>query len=389
MTERTYWESSERFELEAIVVAHSIFEGRPSVVLDRTVFYPEAGGQMADRGTLRGSAQSAGVIDVQEAEGVVHHVLEGPAPAVGARVTCAVDAVRRREHMALHTGQHMLSNALLELCEAVTVSSRLGESACTIDVDRADVSLDGARRAEDLVNRIVDEDRIVKAIFPSPEELAALPLRKKPKVEARVRVVVVEGFDATPCGGTHCAHTAQVGLVWVQSVERYKGGTRVTFTAGPRARRGLRERADALASLAASLRCAPLEVSAIVGKRRDKLDEARAEAGQAWARLADRLAAGAPEDHVTIIVDEAEAALVEPLLVRLATGARVAAIGVRSQDKLQVTIARGPGSSADCGALMKALAAAHAGRGGGRPQQAGGQLPAGVDLEAALRRARG
>ncbi|MCI0573776.1 MAG: alanine--tRNA ligase-related protein, partial [Myxococcaceae bacterium] len=146
-TERLYFADPFLHRFSGRVVAHGTWAGAPSVVLDRTVFYAEAGGQMADRGVLGGLA----VRDVQvDDAGVVHHVLDVPAgealPEVGAELTGEVDRARRRVHMALHTGQHMLSRALVDVAQAATVSSRLGETVCTIDVDLE--TLDERRVAE-------------------------------------------------------------------------------------------------------------------------------------------------------------------------------------------------------------------------------------------------
>jgi len=103
--------------------------------------------------------------------------------------------------MALHTGQHMLSRALADVAKGETVSSRLGESACTIDLDLEAVDERLVAEAEALVNAVVDDDVPVRAWFPSAVELAALPLRRTPKVTEDIRVVAVGDFDFTPCGG--------------------------------------------------------------------------------------------------------------------------------------------------------------------------------------------
>src|SRR5262249_3425100 len=157
-----------------------------------------------------------------------------------------IDRARRRVHMALHTGQHTLSRALVDVARADTVSSRLGETACTIDVDQAQVAERDLARAEDLVNSIIDADAPVRAFLPEPGELAALPLRRPPKVETDIRIVAVGEFDYSPCGGTHCLRTAQVGFVSVTGVERYKGKIRITFAAGRRARAELAGHASVL-----------------------------------------------------------------------------------------------------------------------------------------------
>jgi len=128
--ELLYHHDSLLLDFRAAVVGHATWNGSPSVVLDRTAFYPEAGGQMADRGVLAG----APVRDVQiDDAGTVHHLVDGPLPEVGAEVAGAIDRDRRRAHMALHTGQHMLSRALVDVMKGDTISSRLGESSCTIE----------------------------------------------------------------------------------------------------------------------------------------------------------------------------------------------------------------------------------------------------------------
>ncbi len=228
-TTRLHYDDPMLLEFEAEVTAHGRFGERHSVILDRTAFYPESGGQLGDVGTLGARA----VLDVQvDDAGVVHHIVEGEAPAVGSTVEGVVERSRRRLHMALHTGQHMLSRALLDEAGAETVSSRLGSTSCTIDVHLASLDEAAVARAEDLVNRVIEDDLAVRQFFPSPEELARLPLRRAPKVSENIRVVDAGGFDVSPCGGTHCTRTSQVGVVTVTGVERYKGKGRVTFLAG-------------------------------------------------------------------------------------------------------------------------------------------------------------
>jgi alanyl-tRNA synthetase len=384
-TERLHYDDPLRLELESAVLAHAEHRGRPSVVLDRTVFYAEAGGQMADHGTLDGVR----VVDVQlDDDGRVHHVLDGLLPPVGTVVVSRVDARRRREHMALHTGQHALSRAALDHLGAVTVSSRLGESACTIDVDRDGLQLTDLRPVEDAVNALIDEDRPIRQFFPDPEELAALSLRKPPPETDRVRVVVVEGFDVTPCGGTHCTHTGQIELVRIESVERYKGGTRITFTAGPRARRSLAAHSDLLRGLASELSCAPAEVPTVLAGLRRKLDEARADAGQWRAALAEQWAARLESPSPVIaLVEGADTALLKMVGERLASGERLVALAAPGPDGTQALLMRGPESRVHCGELLKHIASATGGRGGGRPELAQGRLPGGLDWVAAVRAA--
>jgi alanyl-tRNA synthetase len=389
-TPRLYFDDPLLFRFDARVVGHATFAERPSVVLDRTAFYPEAGGQMADAGALSG----ARVIDVQvDDAGVVHHVIEGALPGVGASVAGEIDARRRRLHMALHTGQHMLSRALADVARAETVSSRLGESLCTIDLDREKLDERQVAEAEELVNSVVDDDVTIRAWFPAENELAALPLRRKPKVARDVRVVEIGAFDVSPCGGTHCTSSAQVGLVRVTGLERYKGGMRVLFAAGPRARRELSAHDDALRALARSFTCGPKDVGLAIDKVRRELDTTRDALGKTRARLADASArslvaeAEASGDlHVVAVFDEGGLDMLRAVAARLvARDGVVALLAAKTDEGVQILVDRGKGSAFDCGGFVKRVAASAGGRGGGRPDHAEGRLPAGVDWPALVR----
>ncbi|MBN8610069.1 MAG: alanyl-tRNA editing protein [Deltaproteobacteria bacterium] len=381
-TSRAYFDDVLLDELESTVLAHATHAGRPSLVLDRTVFYPEAGGQMADRGTLGGHV----VIDVQvDDEGRVHHVLEGALPPIDAPVRGVIDRPRRRVHMALHTGQHMLSRALVDVCGAETVSSRLGEQTCTIDVDRDGLAASGIAACESLVNRVIDEDRGVRAWFPHPDELASLALRRAPKQTENVRVVDVSGFDVSPCGGTHVTHTAQIGLLRITGTERYKGGTRLTFTAGPRARAMLFDEDRVVRELARELVCAPEDVGAGLARVRGETTAAREELGRVRAiltrALVDEARRSAEEDQVILVLPEGGIELAKAVAAGLTReGSLTVVIAARIEEGLHTLVARGPGSSRDARAILAAIAAACGGRGGGRPERAEGRMPADAEL---------
>ncbi|MBK9036138.1 MAG: alanyl-tRNA editing protein [Myxococcales bacterium] len=390
-TVRLYQQDAFARQFSATVVAHARHADRPSLVLDQTGFYPEAGGQMADHGEVTVDGVATAVVDVQvDDDGVIHHVLAGPLPTPGAVVAGAIAWPRRRVHMALHTGQHLLSRALIEAAGAPTVSARLGERGCTIDVTRADVPERELAAAEALANAIIDDDVPIRAWFPEPDELAVLPLRREPKVTAEIRVVAIGDFDVSPCGGTHCASAAQIGGVRVLGSERYKGMTRVTFAAGGRARALLADHSEALGRIARALTCGPTDVPAAVDKLRRALTDARTEVAAVRERLAVALAAGlaptpGPGEVITTVDD---AALLRPLAAALTAAGRDALVAAPGPDGTQVLLARADGSSLDCGALLKRLAAATGGRGGGKPTHAEGRLPAISDWPATVAAAR-
>lgn len=389
-TERLYFDDPFLHRFSARVVAHGTWNGAPSLVLDRTAFYPEAGGQMADSGVLGGRA----VRDVQvDDAGTVHHLLDGadtkPLPAPGEALEGLVDAERRRAHMSLHTGQHMLSRALLDIAGAATVSSRLG-ATCTIDTDQDTLDEERVAQAEAHVNAIIDADLPIRAFFPTAEELAALPLRRAPKVTDNIRVIQVGDFDVSPCGGTHCTRTGQVGMVRVLGVERYKGKGRVLFSAGPRARRELWEEAGTLRAMGRAFTCGPAEVPTVVEKLRRELTEAREALGAARARLAEHTAVelaaqldASSDKHLVAVLDGAGPEQLRAVATRLTSHPdAVVFLGGRIADGLAVLISRGAASSFGCGAFLKRAAEAAGGRGGGRPEHAEGRLPATTDWPA-------
>ena len=387
-TPRLYFHDPLLATFESTVVAHGEHGGRSSVVLAQTGFYPESGGQMADRGTLNGVP----IMDVQVDDAdVVHHLLDGGLPPVGASVRGEIDLPRRRLHMALHTAQHMLSRAFVDLLDAETVSARLGESECTIDLSRPALSDAELGAAEDLVHAVIDDDRPIRAFIVTPEELAELALRRAPKVNHDVRIVDIDGFDLSPCGGTHCLRTAQVGLVRIKGVERYKGKSRVTFAAGQRARLELAGQARVLGALAQELTCSPTDVAMAFEKLRRELGAARDGNKRTLARLADSMAAelvARPGNELLATFDGLGSEFLRALGTRV-IGARAEAVAFfadRAEEHLLVFVARGERSDFDCGAFLKRVTAETGGRGGGRPQHGEARLPRESDWEALVRR---
>ena len=366
-TRRLYHDDSYLRRFEATVLAITTYQDRPAIVLDATAFYPEAGGQLGDRGTLGGAM----ITDTQELDdGTIVHVFTGDPP--NGRVTGELDWARRRQHMAQHTAQHLLSGALLDRAQAATQSARLGESALTIDVTRDRIPDADLATAEDLANDLIDDDLPVRAWFPAPDELAAIKLRRDPKVTADIRVVAIGDFDFSPCGGTHVARTSQLSTVRIAGSERYKGMTRVTFTAGRRARTELFARDQVLRGLATLFSCAPAEVPAAVDKLRRDLEAGRADATALRGRLAGVIAEAFPgTDRVVAAIPGADPELLRGVAAKLVAAGRDAILAAPDGT---VVLFRAPGSALDCGALWKQLAASHGGRGGGKADRAEGRL---------------
>lgn len=405
-TEKLYWIDSDRtdFDLEGPITPARTKDGRPALVLPRTFFYPEGGGQLGDTGALTIDGLTVAVEDTQiDDDGVILHVLS---EALNAKTTAAIDSEltkihativrrRRREHMALHTAQHALSRALADIAKADTVSARLGATTATIDVSRPGVSDADLYRVEDLVDDLVSSNVTVRALYPNESELRALPLRKQPKVDQGevVRIIDIEGFDMTPCGGTHCSRTGQIGQARFVAFEKYKGMLRISFVAGSRALADARAKHDALTKIAADLTCGVADVPGAISKLRASLKETRATLDTVREELLDHVARALTEttpeatqpfmvpvhrptdDLTTLRALAGKVTAAAPRAVVIATGVSP------GTGELLLVVQRGASAELDCGAFLQTEARTRGGRGGGRPERAEGRFPKEVTPE--------
>ncbi|MDR2519054.1 MAG: alanyl-tRNA editing protein [Spirochaetaceae bacterium] len=231
-TERAYYQGLSESSGEIREIRFS--GGAALVVLDRTIFYPESGGQAGDRGWIN----RAPVLDTQEEAGeILHRVSEEDAAALRpGKAALVLDTARRRDFTAHHTAQHLLSGIILRQTGARTASMRLGEQVCTIDVEAPSFPQDALFEAEEAAAAGIEADHPVSVHLCPPENLADFPLRKAPPSGgAPVRVVEIQGQDFSPCCGTHLASTGQIGILRILKAEKYKGMTRISFIAGRRA----------------------------------------------------------------------------------------------------------------------------------------------------------
>lgn len=388
-TERLYFSDPYLTAFDARIVARGERNGRPAVLLDRSAFYPEGGGQPPDRGTLNGVA----VEDVQAEDDQVWHMLA--APIDGDSVHGAIDWARRFDHMQQHHGQHLLSAACEHLFQFHTLSFHLGAASSTIDLDTPALAPEQATAIEDLVNQVIWEDRPVQARFVSPEELAGMPLRKPPTMQAHVRVVSVPDFDYSACGGTHPRSTGGVGVLHIRRWERRGDTTRVEFLCGRRALRDYRARDALVAQLASDFSVGADELVAAVARLRDSEDRARRQLRHMTEQLigfeAKDLIARADLAGIRQVVHQAfeGRALdeVRMLARAIAENGGVALLGLRGE-RTQIVFAAPESANVDCGALLRTVLAPFGGRGGGQRTLAQGGLPDGERLPDVLEAAR-
>ena len=397
-TERLYYNDSHLIEFEAKVTDISErVSGWTAVSLDRTAFYPTGGGQPSDTGTLGGS-RVVEVID--DAHHGIWHVLQGRAPKLGAIVKGRVDWPRRLDHMQQHTGQHILSQAFVTLFKAPTHSFRVLEQSCEIDVALSHPSAELIERAVELANNVIWEDREIRVLHVTPEQAAELPLRKDPVKHGELRLIEIDGFDMTPCGGTHAKRTGEVGMIAVRAWERAKGLTRIDWVAGVRALADYRRANKSARAVAALFSSGRDDISPLVEKildenkelqRRGHLLEEMAAKTEAQELLstATPFGQGKASRIVAQIFINRDAESLRRLALALAAHSEtVALLGARDQETARLVFARSVDAPGDMNALMRDACALLDGRGGGKPDLAQGGGKNIVKLEQALEMAK-
>jgi alanyl-tRNA synthetase len=268
-TERLFYEDAYRREFEAAVTETLSHEGQPAVVLDRTCFYPESGGQPADTGSLDGAKVSY----VFEDGPRIVHLLDKEAGA--ATVRGVIDWDRRFDHMQQHTGQHILSQCFIERLNGETKSFHLGADVSTLEIGLPAATEEGLAGVETLANAVVLENRDVKTYFVAEDAIGTVPLRRPPKKSGRIRVVEVSGFDYSACGGTHCRKTGEVGLIKIVRWERIRNNLRFEFLCGGRALRDYARKNRLVVDLAARLSVQERDAPGAVEKLAAEAKEAR------------------------------------------------------------------------------------------------------------------
>lgn len=228
-TKRLYFDDPYCTEFEARVLERHIHRNLPALILDQTCFYPESGGQPSDRGMINGIE----VVDVVEQGDQIMHVVREDVH--GEKVVGKIDWPRRFDHMQQHAGQHILSQSFYELLKAGTLSFHLGEAFSTLEMDLSEVNEEKVEKVERRANAIVFEDREIKSYFMNEEEVQSIPLRRPPKKKGLLRIIEVQDYDYSACGGTHPRRTGEVGLIKILGWERIRGHLRFEFICGKRA----------------------------------------------------------------------------------------------------------------------------------------------------------
>ena len=264
-TVKLYYENAFLQDFTAVVTSCQPVKDGFAVTLDRTAFYPEGGGQPADHGTLGGAA----VTDVQERGDDIVHTCGAPLP-VGETVEGRIDWARRFDHMQQHSGEHIISGLLCSTFHCDNVGFHMGADTVTIDYN-APITWEQALEVEQRANAYIWADHPIRILWPSPQELSALPYRSKKALTGPVRITEFPGADMCACCGTHVARSGQVGLVKLLSCQKFRDGVRLELLCGKRALRDLSAGWEQARQIGQSLSVKPQSAFAAVTRMQEEL----------------------------------------------------------------------------------------------------------------------
>ena len=377
MTQRLYLVDSHLFENECTVLSCAPAKDGFDVTVDRTVFFPNKGGQPCDTGTLGGVK----VNDVREVGDELILRTEGPL-TVGAAVTGHIDEGRRLDIMEQHTGEHVLSWCAYQLFDAVNVGFHCALSYATLDLDKP-LTPEQVTEMEDMANQLVRRNLPVTAtVYESEGDLAGVPLRKHAEgLIAPIRVVSIQDADSCTCCAPHVHFTGEIGVIKIVSAVAYKGGMRMTFLCGGRALRQFQRLQNTVDAIARKFSTAQEEALTAVEKQEAELKEVKKEKAALTGRLEEYLTAE--------LKAQAEDVKGKKLLVRLADTdpkrLRPLALATLPEKGLTLLMTERNGQltyvlcanglKLDMGEVIPAVNLALGGKGGGRGTLAQGSAP--------------
>ena len=265
MTEKLFYQDSYTRDFQAEVI-DCIKDGEYFyVVLNRTAFFPEGGGQYADTGYLN----DVEVLDVQESEGVLYHKTEKPLE-VGELVNGKIDWDLRFMKMQQHTGEHIVSGLITKRFGYQNVGFHLGSEDCTMDFN-GDITREQLEEIEYSANRAVAQNLEIQVQYPTKEELEKISFRSKIEIEGQIRIVTIPQYDVCACCAPHVKRTGEIGLIKLTNVQRYKGGVRITMLCGFRALSNYKQKAASTRSISVMLSAPENEIVQAVSTMKENL----------------------------------------------------------------------------------------------------------------------
>ena len=377
-TEKIYYADSHLFSFTADVLQGvSLEDGRCTVILDRTAFFPEGGGQPADTGWI-GDAR---VLDVHEKNGMILHYLD-KLPSVWEDVPCRLDAEQRLRRMQNHSGEHVVSGLVHKNFGYENVGFHMGKECMTLDFS-GELSREQMLDIERQANEAVRKNIPVVTSFPSQEVLETLVYRSKLELTENVRIVEIEGVDRCACCAPHVCSTGEIGVIKVLSCERHRGGVRVELICGMDALDNFNARQKSAMEISNMLSAKRAEIAEAVEHLITERNSLKVSLAAAETALIRMLAASRPEKEgndvlinpcgeMGISLSEIARRELVNLIMPKCSGL-VAVLQGSDEDGYQYIIGS---TKLDLRKLTKEINAAIAGRGGGKSEMITGRCTA-------------
>lgn len=368
MTEKLFYQDSHRSTFTAIVQ-----EVRPSgngyeIILDRTAFFPEGGGQSSDTGSLGGVSVS----DVQEIDGKIIHYTDGPL-VEGTEVEGCIDWTERFSKMQQHTGEHIVSGLIHKIYGYHNVGFHLGTDSVTLDFNGV-VPKEKLHEIEQLANEAVAKNLPVQVLYPTDEELSKISYRSKIEIEGQVRIVVIDGYDVCACCAPHVKQTGEIGLIKLVGMQNYKGGVRISMLCGFRALEDYYQKEKNNREIAVMLSAKEYETAVEVERLQEELAMKKAKIAELEQKfLEQKVETLDVSGEIVCLFEETDPVMTRELVnLLLKKGAKMAAVfsGNEREGYRYVLGSR----SLDVRKNGKLLNEAFHGRGGGKPEMVQGTV---------------
>ncbi|MBS4980157.1 MAG: alanyl-tRNA editing protein [Lachnospiraceae bacterium] len=368
MTEKLFYQDSHKSTFTAIVQEARQSENGYEIVLDRTAFFPEGGGQRSDTGILGGVS----VIDVQEIDGKIIHYTDG-ALVEGAAVEGCIDWKERFSKMQQHTGEHIVSGLIHKMYGYHNVGFHLGTDCVTLDFNGV-VPKENLHEIELLANEAVAANLPVQVLYPTEAELQKISYRSKIEIEGQVRIVVIDGYDVCACCAPHVKYTGEIGLIKLVGIQNYKGGVRISMLCGFRALEDYHQKEKNNREIAVMLSAKEYETAAEVTRLQEELAMKKTKIAELEKKVLEQKVEALDISGETVcLFEETDPVMTRELVnLLLKRGAKAAAVfsGTEEEGYRYVLGSR----SLDVREAGKLLNEAFQGRGGGKPEMVQGTV---------------
>lgn len=369
MTEKLFYRDGYMKTFEAAVLSCEQSGDSYKVVLDRTAFFPEGGGQSGDIGTLNGVQ----VWDTQEKEGIIYHETKEPLP-VGEKVEGILDWKERFVRMQQHSGEHIISGLINRIYGYDNVGFHLGKEDVTMDFNGV-LTKEQMKEIEYLANEAVFRNIEIQVLCPTEEELRDIVYRSKIEIEGQVRIIRIEGYDCCACCAPHLHRTGEIGLIKLTNVQNYKGGVRISMLAGFRALADYIEKETSVKNIAVSFSAKEHEVCDVVEHLKEEKQSLKQEINKLQMQLLSYKAMEIPEGEKAVCLMEEGLSGNEPReLVNLVLNRNVGICAVfagNDSDGYRYVIGS---RTVDTREAAKIMNEKFYGRGGGKPEMVQGSV---------------